>query len=194
MKRILLVEDNRLTQELVQDMLTEYRLQIVASGVEALHLCRESPPDLLIVDLNLITPPDSTEKKLSGLDLLRQLSVAIPFIVLTADRSSDTRRAAIKAGALAYYLKPPDPDNLVSTVEVALALAAERKHWEQQAKIQYAIGILMALYKMDENQARQALRALAAAERRKMDEIAQQIVTAQTMLNRLAGWNSEVNG
>ena len=62
MKRILLVEDNGLTQDLVRDILTGYDLQIAASGAEALRLCREALPDLLILDLNLVTPPDRTRR------------------------------------------------------------------------------------------------------------------------------------
>ncbi len=183
MKQILLVEDNGLTQDLVQDILTGYDLQIAASGAEALRLCREALPDLLILDLNLVTPPESTEKKLSGLELLRRLPEAVPFIVLTADPSSDTRRAAIKAGALAYCVKPPDPDNLVNTVEVALALAAERSNQAREAVVHRAVGILMALHQLDEAGAREALRDLASTERRKLYEIAQQVVAAQTLLN-----------
>ena len=186
MKRILLVEDNGLTQDLVRDILTGYDLQIAASGAEALRLCREALPDLLILDLNLVAPPDRTEKKLSGLELLRRLPVAIPFIVLTADPSPETRQAAIKAGALAYCVKPPDPDNLVNTVEVALALAAERSNQAREAVVHRAVGILMALHQLDEAGAREALRDLASTERRKLYEIAQQVVAAQALLNRLS--------
>ena len=83
--------------------------------------------------------------------------MAIPFIVLTANPSPETRQAAIKAGALAYCVKPPDPDNLVNTVEVALALAAERSNQAREAVVHRAVGILMVLHQLDEAGAREAL-------------------------------------
>ena len=46
-----------------------------------------------------------------------------------------------------------------------------------------AVGILMALHQLDEAGAREALRDLASTERRKLYEIAQQVVAAQTLLN-----------
>jgi len=97
------------------------------SGRAALAACAsEAPPDLLLVDINLGSS-SGHQDDLSGLDVVRQLKGAIPFVVLTVDRSRETRRAAIKAGAWAYLVKPPEPDTLHAALETALARSRDAR-------------------------------------------------------------------
>jgi CheY-like chemotaxis protein len=180
MKTILLAEDSRVTRRLVRDILAaDYQVEEVTTGVAALQRCtRAPPPDLLILDLNLANPSAQPSRWLSGLDVVRQLPVFVPFIVLTVDRSQDTLRAAIEAGAWSYCVKPPEPDSLIPAIETALARAEAHKQHTHEALIQRAVGVLMALHHLDEAAANQRLRAVAAAERRKLHEVAQTILQA----------------
>jgi len=77
MKRLLLVEDNRLTQDLVQDILTGMTYSSPPAAPRRCA-CAASRPDLLILDLNLVTPPERAEKKLSGWNYCAGCRWAIP--------------------------------------------------------------------------------------------------------------------
>ncbi|MCP5420192.1 MAG: hypothetical protein H6969_06850 [Gammaproteobacteria bacterium] len=104
------------------------------TGSEALLYCQQTPPpDLVILDLKLTLRHDAKDEaltKVSGLELAHRFPHGLPFIVLTADRSRDTLRAACAAGAWSYCVKPPDADNLLATIEMALAHAQARQHLE----------------------------------------------------------------
>jgi len=189
MTTILLAEDNRSTRTLIREILaaTDYELLEATDGREAMRICENSPPDLVILDLNL---PDlanqGNRNALSGLEVARGLQKTIPFIVLTVDKSMDSLRSAIAAGAYNYLVKPINPDNLVPSIEVTLARSMERMNSEREQFISRAEGILMATHQCSESAAKQAIRSMASTERRKAYEVAQEIIQAQGSLNRLA--------
>lgn len=188
---LLLVEDHLLTQQVVQRLLEEradWRLIPVSCAEEALdYLRRNPPPDLIILDLNLPSPGDTV---LSGLRFIEQLQPPLPFIVLTVDSSRASLEAAFTAGALGYCVKPPHPDHLYAAVTVALTWSAERRQHSQQLLQQQAVGILMATHHLSSHEAQRTLRQLARQRRRNVQEIAQAVVDAQTVLNDLSGLES----
>jgi FixJ family two-component response regulator len=62
---------------------------------------------------------------MSGLDVqtkLQGLSPGTRIIISTANNHDSVRNAAIKAGAIAYFVKPFDEDVFLATVHQALAL------------------------------------------------------------------------
>jgi FixJ family two-component response regulator len=62
---------------------------------------------------------------MSGLDVqtkLQGISPGTRIIIGTADNQDWVRNAAIKAGAIAYFVKPFDEDVFLATVHQALAL------------------------------------------------------------------------
>jgi CheY-like chemotaxis protein/HPt (histidine-containing phosphotransfer) domain-containing protein len=187
--KLLLVEDNPLIRRQVREIVhPEYQLLEAATGVEALQWCEQSEtPDLVLLDLKLTlrdNAAEDTAQKVSGLEVARRLPPSVPFIVLTADRSRDTLRAAFAAGAWSYCIKPPDADNLLAAIEMALAHAEasrrrERDH-EQDLIISYAEGVLAAEHYLDRSEAHQLLRRLASAERRKLAITATALVDTYT--------------
>jgi AmiR/NasT family two-component response regulator len=185
-RTLLVAEDSRSTRALLREMLTpaSYQLVEATTGKEALAICQNSPPDLLIVDLNLPDPTRHTNTP-SGLDLARTVGTVIPFIVLTVDKSMDSLKAAIEAGAHAYIVKPPKPESLIPAIEVALAAVERQKNDTAEQTINQAIGIMMATYTIDQGQARQVIRSVASRERRKVYEVAQHIIQAQIYRNYL---------
>lgn len=85
-----------------------------ADGLEALQLCRDVRPDLLITD---VTMPG-----LNGLELTRQLKAEMPqlaVVVLTIHDDATHVSAAMRAGASAYCPKDADIDVLVEAILVA---------------------------------------------------------------------------
>ena len=62
---------------------------------------------------------------MSGLDVqtkLQGISPGTRIIISTADNQDSVRNTAIKAGAIAYFVKPFDEDVFLATVHQALAL------------------------------------------------------------------------
>ncbi|GAA4396147.1 response regulator transcription factor [Tsukamurella soli] len=87
-----------------------YRVETAADGRSALEIARESPPDVVVLDLGL---PD-----LDGVQVLarlREFSVA-PVIVLSARHGSDDKVEALDAGADDYVTKPFGMDEFLARV------------------------------------------------------------------------------
>jgi FixJ family two-component response regulator len=81
------------------------------------YVIRNSVP-VAVIDIWLSTG-------ISGLDVqtkLHGLSPETRVIISTADSHDSVRSAAIKAGAIAYFVKPFDEDAFLETVHQALAL------------------------------------------------------------------------
>lgn len=183
-KTLLLVEDNATARELLHAMLAgEYRLLDAENGATALALCAsEIWPDAAIVDLNL---GRSESNSPSGLDVIQRIGGRFPAIVLTVDRSRDSVRAAVRAGAWAYLIKPPDPIVLHATLEAALARSNGANDRSARDVLNIATGLLMADHHLDEPEARQLIVTLAAAQRRKATDLAEDVIAAQGLRNTL---------
>lgn len=184
---LLILDDSPTFRERLRQLLADdYRLVETDSGRAALVACAgDAPPDLLLVDLNLGAAPGQDPEG-SGLDVIRQLHSAIPCVVLTVDRSTATRRAALQAGAWAYLLKPPEPETLRAALEAALARARDVARAASQSVIDLATGILMATHRLSEDETRRLLKTLASAERRTVRDVAEHIVEVQRFQSRLA--------
>lgn len=71
------------------------------TGAEALQLCAELEPDLVLLDVHL---PD-----ISGLDVLQRLRAGgstVGVVMVTAERDAEAVRSALHGGAMQYLVKP----------------------------------------------------------------------------------------
>ena len=101
--RILVVDDDLAVRRSIDRALRleGYEVVTVPSGGEALETLALSPPDALILDLQL---PD-----LDGLQVCRQMRSAgddTPVLMLTARQEIDDRVQGLDAGADDYLIKP----------------------------------------------------------------------------------------
>ena len=110
--RVLLVEDNPLSQRMVVALLEPLgaRTAVAGDGQTALALFDRQHADVALLDLDL---PDQR-----GLDVARSLrgmrgGADLPLVVLSAHIDADDRMAAQGLGVLACLDKPFDPDALV---------------------------------------------------------------------------------
>jgi CheY-like chemotaxis protein len=115
-KTILLVNESRVTLELIKVYLTVKDVRVVEAvdGLDALTLARAERPDLVLCDLQL--------PRLDGAGLCRELRAdlalrATPVIILTSDPSPDTALRCKKAGASGVLLKPIGPRALREAVQ-----------------------------------------------------------------------------
>jgi DNA-binding NtrC family response regulator len=125
--RILVVEDERAIQIALSGLFGKrgYDVALEGSGESAIARLGTDAFDLVITDLALGGKKD-------GLDVLaaaREVSPAMPVVVITAHGSEKLAVSAMKAGAIDYVPKPFDNEELVLVVERALdRTRLEREH------------------------------------------------------------------
>lgn len=116
MKRILLVDDSRVTRELMKVYLIakDVTLLEAADGEEALEKARSEVPDLIIADMRM--------PRLDGGGLCEAIArdpklAHVPVVILTSNGDADTRRRARAAGAREVLKKPIQPNELLAAVK-----------------------------------------------------------------------------
>ena len=121
-KTILYIEDNEFNRKMVRQLLarTSYRLTEAEDGEAGVAAARQTPPDLILMDIQL--------PRLSGLDATRQLradprTAGVPIIVVTSFALSGDEQKARDAGATAYIAKPYSPRDLLAKIREILAEA-----------------------------------------------------------------------
>jgi two-component system response regulator MprA len=123
--RILVVEDEPSIAGFVRRGLhfEGYDVDVVADGPGALRALRDSPPDLLVLDVMV--------PGVDGLEIARRLRAAeeaersrsIPILMLTARDAVADRVTGLRAGADDYLIKPFDFDELLARIEALLRRA-----------------------------------------------------------------------
>ena len=115
--RVLVVDDEPDTRELIQQLLSECRAEVhtAASAAEALALLQTLRPDLLLSDIGMPV--------CDGYQLIRDIRKLppeqggkTPAIALTAFARSEDRTRAMLAGYQVHVAKPIEPQELVATV------------------------------------------------------------------------------
>jgi response regulator NasT len=184
------VDDDRLILATLSDGLrgVGYDVLTAGGGAEALQLCREQAFDLAILDVRM--------PEMDGIELGRRLraETTVPFLFLSAYGDLDLVRRAADHGALGYLLKPIDIPQMVPTIESALVRAREildlRRSEERlstalsiEQKTRMAVGLLMERQRLDRKAAFEVLRSRARSQRRKIAEVAEEILNAVETLN-----------
>jgi len=124
--KILVIDDEPLNVALLDDILSEVgykQISTVTDSRLALATCSTFAPDLVLLDLMM--------PHVDGLSILHSLRSAgdeifLPVIVLTADASEETKRAALGAGATDFLLKPFDHTEVL--LRIANLLEMRRLH------------------------------------------------------------------
>jgi two-component system, sensor histidine kinase and response regulator len=118
--RILLVEDNRLNQEVGVALLEELGLRatIAVDGREALMLLRRDESfDLVLMDVQMPVMDGLTATRAIRNDPRLR---ALPVIAMTANALATDREACLAAGMNAVVTKPIDPDDLARALATHL--------------------------------------------------------------------------
>ena len=118
--RVLLADDHGIVRRGLRSLLeTEPGLTVAAEaadGLEALRLCEEHKPDLLIVDVGM--------PKLNGIDVAaraQKLERAPKVIILSMHSDESYIIRALGAGARAYLLKDATDEDLLPAVRAVAA-------------------------------------------------------------------------
>jgi two-component system KDP operon response regulator KdpE len=86
-------------------------------AISAIAVARKEMPDLIILDLGL--PGGDGFLVLERLKNLAILA-AIPVVVLSARDPVDNRKRALEGGAVAFFQKPPDNHEFLTSIRQAL--------------------------------------------------------------------------
>lgn len=122
--RVLIVDDEAYVRLLIEQTLEDLEddgveLLAASNGEEALELIKESPPELVFLDVMM--------PKKDGIEVCRtlkhELGVSNVYIImLTAKGQEFDKRSAEEAGADEYITKPFDPDELYAKALEVLGL------------------------------------------------------------------------
>ena len=120
-KRVLCVEDDRDTCEVLHFVMTDFEFTAVHSIAEGEAKIREKDFDLYVLDNWL---PDG-----SGVELCERIRASgskSPIIFTSAIGQRQDIELAMRAGADRYLVKPYEPETLIQTVKDLLDLAGEQ--------------------------------------------------------------------
>jgi len=124
MTKLLVVDDSRMDQRLVREVLkSRPNLQIACAGNgrEALEIIEANAADLVLTDLRM--------PKMDGLELvseIRRRKIGVPVVLMTSHGSEEIAAAALRRGAASYVPKRFLLRDLVLIVDRMLALIEAR--------------------------------------------------------------------
>lgn len=137
--RVIIADDHRILRDgIIAQLAVENRYEVVAqasNGVEAVELCKEYRPDLVIVDLGM--------PELNGIDATRQIvKSCIGTRVLALSMHSEQRYVAdaLQAGVAGYVLKDAAFEELEHALDTVLAGGVYLSPGIQAAVIDHALG------------------------------------------------------
>jgi CheY-like chemotaxis protein/anti-sigma regulatory factor (Ser/Thr protein kinase) len=126
MATVLIVDDSPVDRRLAEGLLEkkpDFSFRYAADGAEALREIAQSPPDLVVTDLQMPV--------MNGLELVRNVRARfplVPVILMTAQGSEEIAAQALASGAASYVPKGRLARDLVETVEMVLATARAHRH------------------------------------------------------------------
>lgn len=139
MKRILIVEDDGAIAAIERDylMLSDFQVDIAATGPEGLAMGRSGGYDLILLDLML--------PGLDGFALCSTLreTLDIPILMVTARQEDIDKIKGLGMGADDYITKPFSPNVLVARIKANLAQYDRLKNTEKQEKAQIQMGNIL---------------------------------------------------
>ncbi len=127
MPRILLIEDNEWSRDMLARRLARrgYQVILAADGQRGIVMAQSQSPDLIVMDMSL--------PEIDGWEATRRLKSdpatrAIPIVALTAHAMASDRQKAMDAGCDDYHTKPVDFESLVRSIEGFLEARHDQAH------------------------------------------------------------------
>ncbi|HBB66538.1 MAG: hypothetical protein A2X28_08005 [Elusimicrobia bacterium GWA2_56_46] len=138
---ILMVDDTPANLELLSGMLEArgYKVRVAISGKLALQAARNSPPDLILLDINM---PDMNGYEVCGILKSEDKLKDIPVIFLSALSETIDKVKAFGTGGVDYISKPFHLEEVEARIETHLKLR------RQESLLQENYNKLLALEKL----------------------------------------------
>ena len=128
--KILLVDDNELYRDTLEEIFADtYLIQTAVDGETALQSVATSPPDLILLDINM--------PGIDGHEVCRRLKANastqdIPIIFLTSFGEDEDQTRGLALGAVDYIVKPSDFSLIRQRIQTHLELKFHRDHLQQR--------------------------------------------------------------
>src|SRR5262245_5124400 len=129
MATVLVVDDSAVDRRFVGGILSrdgKFRVEFAEDGSQALSRMRETPPDLIVTDLQM---PNR-----NGLELVAAVRMhhpGVPIILMTGHGSEDLAVEALHRGAANYVPKPQLGERLLESVEEAVSLSRADRTYDR---------------------------------------------------------------
>ena len=126
-KKILVVDDNEVILKTISLKLQAagYRAVTALDGAEAVSAVRKDSPDLILLDISF--PADDVGgvewdgfRIMAWLHRLEAVKKT-PVIIITGGEDAKYKERAVAAGAVAYFHKPIDHDDLLKVIRANLS-------------------------------------------------------------------------
>jgi len=116
-KKVLVAEDNNVNQEVICAILKKagHQVTLAVDGEQALDMLEDTDFDIAIVDMHM--PGKSGLEVIKLYRFIESDGQHLPFIMLSADISSDAIRISKESGADEYLTKPIDPSRLLQVID-----------------------------------------------------------------------------
>src|SRR5262249_56610555 len=116
MKKILIVEDNKDSREILGLFVAKFGHQAVkaSNSQEAITYAEAECPDLILMDLDL---PDADGIKPTAILKKNPKTSRIPVVAVTAWMSALSEERASRVGIVSYLIKTVSPQTLKETIE-----------------------------------------------------------------------------
>jgi len=123
---VLIVDDTPKNLKLLASVLdtAHYNISMATSGAEALAICQELIPDLILLDIMM--------PEMDGFEVNRQLKqdprlTQVPVIFVSAKSELNDKIQGFQTGAVDYITKPFQPAELLARVQTHLELTRARE-------------------------------------------------------------------
>jgi len=189
-RRILVVDEDAAYARLLVELLSGagHDVSAVRTAHEARGAVAVSAPDLALVDVRLPGDPGL----ILGAALSSDFDVA--FAVLSVLDDLVIAQQAAQIGAIAYLVKTSNLNQYVPAIHTALARSAELRELrrreaqlsralQQSRAVSTATGLVMERSRVSREEAFEWLRGLARAQRRRLSDVAEQLLFSVECLN-----------
>ncbi len=190
--RVVIADDDVITRLDIREALEFQGYEVVgeaADGIDAVELCADLKPDVVLLDVKMPVMDGLTAAKLIAGG---QHDTAI--IMLTAYNDKQFVDKAGEFGALGYLVKPVDEKSLTPTIEIAVkrlkefrelkkTVEGQEKKLEERKIIEKAKGILIQNNSISEDEAYKYLRTISMNKRKTIVEVAKIIIETESMLH-----------
>ncbi len=169
---ILIIDDTPENLNLLSTMLTEqgYKVRSVTKGSTALRGAQAAPPDLILLDVNMLQMNGyEVCQHLKGDDRTRE----IPVIFISALGDALDKVKAFRVGGVDYITKPFQVEEVLARIENHLTIRRLSQQLQQKNVQLSEQNILLSREIEERKQAEEALRQSEAREREKARELEQ---------------------
>lgn len=132
--RVLLVEDNKINQQLAIKLLEKQGIHavIAANGFEAIEHWQQQVFDLILMDVMMPEMDGMTAtRKIREIEQQKSVAHPIPIIAMTANAMQGDREQCMKAGMTGYVSKPITPDSLFNEIKQMMPKIQQLQATEQ---------------------------------------------------------------